>query len=96
MDFISGYGFAREGYPVRALFSIPFTGLDEHGLPTFEINGEKVNSENYSDINFRSLTILTISSMRALQTLHLMVAWVIYLPTKTLHSIYSLPTQVAT
>lgn len=33
MDLISGVGFAREGYPVRGLFSIPFEGLDEHGYP---------------------------------------------------------------
>ena len=27
--------FAREGYPVGALFSIPFMGLNDEGLPTF-------------------------------------------------------------
>ena len=32
---MSGTGFAREGYPVRSLFSIPFAGLNSHGLPTF-------------------------------------------------------------
>lgn len=53
MEFISGYGFAREGYPVRALFSIPYTGLDKHGFPTFEVNGKKVTSANYGDINFQ-------------------------------------------
>ncbi|MDY3089777.1 MAG: TonB-dependent receptor, partial [Porphyromonas sp.] len=31
----SGTGFAREGYPVGAIFSIPFAGLNEEGLPTF-------------------------------------------------------------
>lgn len=35
MDLISGNGFALEGYPVRSLFSIPFQGLNEEGLPTF-------------------------------------------------------------
>ncbi len=29
MELVSGNGFAREGYPVRGLFSIPFAGLDE-------------------------------------------------------------------
>lgn len=35
IDLVSGYGFAQEGYPVRAIFSIPFRGLNEQGLPTF-------------------------------------------------------------
>ncbi|MFT3738580.1 MAG: SusC/RagA family TonB-linked outer membrane protein [Breznakibacter sp.] len=35
IDLITGTGFAREGYPVRGLFSIPFMGLDENGIPTF-------------------------------------------------------------
>ena len=35
IDLISGNGFAQEGYPVRSLFSIPFMGLNEEGLPTF-------------------------------------------------------------
>ncbi len=34
-DLISGNGFAQEGYPVRSLFSIPFKGLNEEGIPTF-------------------------------------------------------------
>ena len=35
IDLISGSGFALEGYPVRSLFSIPFKGLNNEGLPTF-------------------------------------------------------------
>ncbi|MBR1576250.1 MAG: SusC/RagA family TonB-linked outer membrane protein [Bacteroidales bacterium] len=35
IDLVSGSGFALEGYPVRSIFSIPFKGLDSHGLPTF-------------------------------------------------------------
>jgi TonB-linked SusC/RagA family outer membrane protein len=35
MDLISGYGFALPGYPHRAIFSIPFQGLNEDGIPTF-------------------------------------------------------------
>lgn len=50
MDYISGSGFAKVGYPVRSLFSIPFEGLDEKGLPVF-IN-EKGERTNY-DINFQ-------------------------------------------
>jgi TonB-linked SusC/RagA family outer membrane protein len=35
IDLVSGSGFALEGYPVRSLFSIPFRGLNEEGLPMF-------------------------------------------------------------
>lgn len=50
MDYISGTGFAKVGYPVRSLFSIPYLGLDEQGLPVFiNENGEKTNY----DINFQ-------------------------------------------
>ena len=35
IDLVSGTGFALEGYPVRSLFSIPFRGLNNEGLPTF-------------------------------------------------------------
>lgn len=52
LNFVSGNGFAREGYPVRSLFSIPFTGLDDKGFPTFKMNDE-VNRTNYASINFQ-------------------------------------------
>jgi TonB-linked SusC/RagA family outer membrane protein len=35
IDLITGNGFGMQGYPHRALFSIPFKGLTEDGLPTF-------------------------------------------------------------
>ena len=35
IDLITGSGFAKEGYPVRGIFSVPFKGLNEEGLPTF-------------------------------------------------------------
>lgn len=50
MDYISGTGFAKVGYPVRSLFSIPFNGLDEKGMPTF--TNEKGEVSN-NDINFQ-------------------------------------------
>ncbi|MDR2690885.1 MAG: SusC/RagA family TonB-linked outer membrane protein, partial [Dysgonamonadaceae bacterium] len=50
LDLVKGNGFAKEGYPVRALFSIPFVGLNSDGLPVF-IN-EK-GEETVSDINFQ-------------------------------------------
>jgi TonB-linked SusC/RagA family outer membrane protein len=41
VDLVTGSGFTREGYPVRGLFSIPFAGLNDEGLPTFvDQNGE--------------------------------------------------------
>ena len=50
MSLISGMGFAEKGYPVRALFSIPFQGLNEDGLPTF-INED--GEVTITDINFQ-------------------------------------------
>ncbi len=49
-DLTSGTGYALEGYPVRSIFSIPFKGLNNEGLPTF-INQE--NEETVSDIDFQ-------------------------------------------
>lgn len=50
MSMISGNGFAMEGYPVRALFSMDFRGLNESGYPTFiNENGELT----VSGINFQ-------------------------------------------
>jgi hypothetical protein len=36
IDLVTGNGFAREGYAVRSIFSIPFIGLNDEGLPTFK------------------------------------------------------------
>ena len=35
IDLVRGSGFAQEGYPVRSIFSIPFKGLNNEGLPLF-------------------------------------------------------------
>ncbi len=46
----------REGYPVGAMFSIPFAGLTEEGLPTFYINEEHTEiagPSNYGDVDFQ-------------------------------------------
>jgi len=50
IQLVSGGGFAKEGYPVRALFSIPFKGLNSEGLPTF-INQD--GALTVTDINFQ-------------------------------------------
>ncbi|MCI0920460.1 SusC/RagA family TonB-linked outer membrane protein [Sphingobacterium rhinopitheci] len=54
-DLITGTGFALEGYPVRSLFSIPFSRINENGLPVFRyIGGE----ETITGVNFQSRTDL--------------------------------------
>lgn len=48
IDLVSGTGFALEGYPVRSLFSIPFRGLNNEGIPTFlDQNGEVTSTGIY-------------------------------------------------
>ncbi|GAF03708.1 outer membrane cobalamin receptor protein [Saccharicrinis fermentans DSM 9555 = JCM 21142] len=48
IDMVSGTGFAREGYAVRSIFSIPFKGLNSEGLPTFlDQNGDITVSDIY-------------------------------------------------
>ena len=50
IDLLTNYGGRREGYPVRALFSVPFVGLTEEGLPIF-LNEE--GEETTYDINLQ-------------------------------------------
>ena len=50
IDLISGSGFAQEGYPVRTIFSIPFAGLNEEGLPMFK---DQDGNVSVSNINFQ-------------------------------------------
>lgn len=57
IQLISGSGFAMKGYPVRALFSIPFQGLNDEGIPTFtnqnnEITTTDLNFQEYKNIGF--------------------------------------------
>ena len=50
LDLVSGTSSThfREGYPVSALFSIPFKGLNDEGIPTFiNENGELTSTEIY-------------------------------------------------
>lgn len=47
---VSSSGASLEGYPVRALFSIPFAGLNSHGVPTFY--HEREHKERTYYINF--------------------------------------------
>jgi len=50
IQLVAGSGFALKGYPVRSLFSIPFVGLNNEGLPII-LNQE--NKETVTDINFQ-------------------------------------------
>ena len=50
IQLVSGSGFALRGYPVRALFSIPFVKLNEEGLPVFINQNEE---ETVTDLNFQ-------------------------------------------
>lgn len=50
IDLITNFGGRMEGYPVRALFSIPFQGLNEYGLPTFKNEAGEVTT---GDLNFQ-------------------------------------------
>lgn len=48
IDLITQSGFGFEGYPVRSIFSIPFEGLNDEGLPTFlDQNGEVTTTGIY-------------------------------------------------
>jgi TonB-linked SusC/RagA family outer membrane protein len=58
IDLISGSGFAKQGFPNRALFSIPFAGLDESGIPTFyNADGSKSTAKD-AYIDFQNRTNL--------------------------------------
>ncbi len=50
IQLVSGSGYAMQGYPVRSLFSIPFAGLNDEGLPTV-INQDGVRT--VTDIYFQ-------------------------------------------
>lgn len=50
MALVSGAGYAKEGYPVRALFSYQFAGLTEDGLP--QVINEK-GQVTTTDVNFQ-------------------------------------------
>lgn len=43
-DLVVSEGFAREGYPARSLFSIPFRGLTYEGIPLFLDQNNQVTS----------------------------------------------------
>ncbi len=57
IDLVQSSGFALEGYPVRSIFSIPFVGLTEDGLPIIlNENGEEttynINFQEWEKLDF--------------------------------------------
>ncbi|MBQ0056049.1 MAG: SusC/RagA family TonB-linked outer membrane protein [Bacteroidales bacterium] len=50
IDLVSASGYALQGFPVRAIFSYQFSGLNEEGLPVI-VN--EYNEETVGDINFQ-------------------------------------------
>ncbi|MCQ2115513.1 MAG: SusC/RagA family TonB-linked outer membrane protein [Bacteroidales bacterium] len=63
IDLITGSGFAQEGYPVRGIFSIPFLGLNEQGLPVFkdQDGGESVTGIYFQESDPEKLKFLEYS-----------------------------------
>jgi hypothetical protein len=54
LNLVMAEGFPKQGYERSALFSIPFAGLDDQGLPTFKWDGDKIiNRDNYGDLDFQ-------------------------------------------
>ena len=54
-NFLTGNGFARQGYPVRSLFSIPFTGLDDEASPPSWSMGRKSRVATIVISNFQQV-----------------------------------------
>lgn len=57
IDLVGSTGFALQGYPVRSIFSIPFMGLTEDGLPLImnekgEITTDDINMQDYEHLDF--------------------------------------------
>ncbi len=57
IDLVRGSGFPLEGYPHRAIFSIPYEGLDSHGLPLVtdengQISNVGVKFQEYEKLGF--------------------------------------------
>ncbi len=50
IDLVAGSGFAQKGYPVRSIFSIPFVGLNNEGLPVFK---DQDGNESVTGIYFQ-------------------------------------------
>jgi TonB-linked SusC/RagA family outer membrane protein len=56
-DYLTGGGYSMVGYPRGAIFSLPFTGLNELGVPTFrDVEGNiTMTNLNYQSTDYRNL-----------------------------------------
>ncbi|MCQ2179276.1 MAG: SusC/RagA family TonB-linked outer membrane protein [Bacteroidales bacterium] len=63
IDLVRGSGFAQEGYPVRGIFSIPFVGLNDEGLPVFkdQDGGQSVSGIYFQESDPEKLKFLEYS-----------------------------------
>ena len=57
IDLVTGNGFPLQGYPHRAIFSIPYAGLDAHGLPlcideTGNVSNVGLNFQEFETLDF--------------------------------------------
>lgn len=57
IDLVQTGGYAREGYPHRALFSIPFVGLNDEGIPQIinedgEVTTTDINFQEFEKLDF--------------------------------------------
>ena len=57
IDLVQGSGFTRQGYPHRSLFSIPFMGLNDEGIPTIlneegEVTTTNINFQEFEKLDF--------------------------------------------
>jgi len=58
IDLVSGSGFARVGYAHRSLFSIPFVGLNDEGIPQIINEDGNVTTTNINFQEFDKLDFL--------------------------------------
>ena len=57
IDLVQPSGYTRVGYPHRSLFSIPFMGLNDEGIPTImneygEVTTTSINFQEYEKLDF--------------------------------------------
>lgn len=48
IQLVTGSGFAKQGYPARSLFSMPFVGLSEEGIPLLMNEKGEVTSTRFN------------------------------------------------
>ncbi|WP_418991800.1 SusC/RagA family TonB-linked outer membrane protein [Alistipes sp.] len=64
INLIQGTGYNLEGYAPYSVFSIPFTGLDTEGFPTFKLGGQTITKANYNTIDFQSTNEEVLKSLK--------------------------------